>query len=347
MKHTQTIIKHFTNAMSTQITRLENVHRRVGDDWLPWFDPNDIMLYEGMIEWLNTLERETPKEEYLSTKPYRFMMELIPEYVNANIEQLCDEELNEITLFWNEYSKHKNSMSSTKIDSQKKNIIITGASNGIGRAIAAKLSQNYRIITIDKIESEDKNIAFYKCNLSNRKALLETIKQIKEEYNSLFALINNAGFGLFKPLDEQSLEEWDSVLATNLNAPYILSKAFAPLLSQSNGHIINISSTRALMSEAGTESYSASKGGLSALTHALAISLAHSVKVNSISPGWINTDTNFTPSSEDNAQHPCGRVGTPQDIVEVVEFLLSSSGFITGSDFVIDGGMTKKMIYSY
>ena len=99
------------------------------------------------------------------------------------------------------------------------------------------------------------------------------------------------------------------------------------------------------MSEVGTEAYSASKGGISSLTHALSISLSPEVKVNSITPGWINTDENYLPTKNDNFQHPIGRVGVPDDVVDVVKFLLKNRGFITGSDFVIDGGMTKKMIY--
>ncbi|WP_044419436.1 SDR family NAD(P)-dependent oxidoreductase [Halarcobacter anaerophilus] len=226
-----------------------------------------------------------------------------------------------------------------------KNIIITGASNGIGKAIAQSLRKKYNIINIDKEENSVEGITFYKCDLGDKEELLNTILKIKEETDSLYALINNAGFGIFKPLEEQSIEEWESVLNVNLKAPYILSKEFSHLLKKSHGHIINISSTRALMSEAGTESYSASKGGISSLTHALSISLAPKVKVNSISPGWINTDESYTPTPQDDFQHPCGRVGIPQDIVDTVKFLLKNRGFITGSDFVIDGGMTKKMIY--
>jgi NAD(P)-dependent dehydrogenase (short-subunit alcohol dehydrogenase family) len=226
-----------------------------------------------------------------------------------------------------------------------KNIIITGASNGIGKAIAQGLRKKYNIINIDKEENSVEGITFYKCDLGDKEELLNTILKIKEETDSLYALINNAGFAVFKPLEEQSIEEWESVLNVNLKAPYILSKEFSHLLKKSHGHIINISSTRSLMSEAGTESYSASKGGISSLTHALSISLAPKVKVNSISPGWINTDESYTPTPQDDFQHPCGRVGIPQDIVDTVKFLLKNRGFITGSDFVIDGGMTKKMIY--
>lgn len=226
-----------------------------------------------------------------------------------------------------------------------KNIIITGASKGIGKAIAKNLRKKYNIINIDKEENSVEGITFYKCDLGDKDELLNTILKIKEDIDSLYALINNAGFGIFKPLEEQSIEEWESVLNVNLKAPYILSKEFSPLLKKSQGHIINISSTRALMSEAGTESYSASKGGISSLTHALSISLAPKVKVNSISPGWINTDETYIPTPQDDFQHPSGRVGIPQDIVDTVKFLLKNRGFITGSDFVIDGGMTKKMIY--
>ncbi|WP_421715418.1 SDR family oxidoreductase [Arcobacter arenosus] len=226
-----------------------------------------------------------------------------------------------------------------------KNIIVTGASNGIGKAIAKSLRKKYNIINIDKEEKDLKDVDFYKCDLSSKDELLKTIEKIKSKYNSIFALINNAGFGLFKPLQEQTYEEWDSVLNTNLRAPYILSKEFSIYLKQSKGHIINISSTRAIMSEKGTESYSASKGGISSLTHALALSLSPEVKVNSISPGWINIDENYKPTKEDKEQHLSNRVGKASDIVDTVKFLLKNKGFITGTNIVVDGGMTKKMIY--
>ena len=226
-----------------------------------------------------------------------------------------------------------------------KNIIITGASNGIGKAIAKELRKKYKVINIDIVKKELKNVDFYQCDLSSRKELLKTITKIKSKYDSIFSLINNAAICTFKSLEEQDINEWEKILNTNLTAPYILSKEFSGLLKKSKGHIINISSTRALMSEKGTEAYSASKGGISSLTHALAISLAPNVKVNSITLGWINTDENYKPTKQDNEQHPSGRVGTPDDIVDTVKFLLKNRGFITGSDFVIDGGMTKKMIY--
>ena len=226
-----------------------------------------------------------------------------------------------------------------------KNIIITGASKGIGKAIAKSLRKKYHIINIDIVENKMDGVDFYKCDLSDKGQLLKTINKIKSNIDTLFALINNAAIFSHKILEKQTFEEWENILSVNLTAPYILSKEFAIFLKESQGHIINISSTRALMSEVGTEAYSASKGGISSLTHALSISLSPEVKVNSITPGWINTDENYLPTKNDNFQHPIGRVGVPDDVVDVVKFLLKNRGFITGSDFVIDGGMTKKMIY--
>ena len=226
-----------------------------------------------------------------------------------------------------------------------KNIIITGASNGIGKELAKKLRKKYNIINIDIAKGKMTKVDFYKCDLSNKKDLLKTINKIKTKYNSIYALINNAAKSTFKALDEKTLEEWENTLSVNITAPYILSKEFATLLKESSGHIINISSTRAIMSESGTEAYSASKGAISTLTHALSMSLSPEVKVNSISPGWINTDKKYIATKEDNLQHPSGRVGVPSDVVDIVKFLLKNRGFITASDFVVDGGMTKKMIY--
>ncbi|MDD2894848.1 MAG: SDR family oxidoreductase [Aliarcobacter sp.] len=226
-----------------------------------------------------------------------------------------------------------------------KNIIITGASKGIGRVIAKSLRKKYHIINIDIVENKMDGVDFHKCDISDKGQLLKTINKIKSNIDSLYALVNNAAIFSHKILEKQTFEEWENILSVNLTAPYILSKEFASFLKESQGHIINISSTRALMSEVGTEAYSASKGGISSLTHALSMSLSPEVKVNSITPGWINTDENYLPTKNDNFQHPSGRVGVPDDVVDVVKFLLKNRGFITGSDFVIDGGMTKKMIY--
>ena len=150
-----------------------------------------------------------------------------------------------------------------------------------------------------------------------------------------------------KPLRTLTLAEWHRVIDTNLTAAFLLARAAEKPLRQARGAIVTIASTRALMSEAETESYSASKGGLLALTHALAISLAPDVRVNCVSPGWIETKDYAGLRRKDHAQHPAGRVGRPQDVAEIVAWLLDPkrSGFVTGANFVIDGGMTRKMIY--
>lgn len=163
----------------------------------------------------------------------------------------------------------------------------------------------------------------------------------------LHVLVNNAGLSWFGPLEEFSVAQFDRVLAVNLRGPYLCARYAAPLLrAAGEGAIINIASTRAIMSEPGGEAYGASKGGILALTHALAISLGPAVRVNAIAPGWI--DVAGEPlSAADHAQHPVGRVGCPGDIARACFFLgdPSESGFMTGQTMVIDGGMTRKMIY--
>jgi NAD(P)-dependent dehydrogenase (short-subunit alcohol dehydrogenase family) len=160
-------------------------------------------------------------------------------------------------------------------------------------------------------------------------------------------VVSNAGIMIRKPLRRLTLAEWHRVIDTNLTAAFLLTRAAEKPLRRACGAIVMIASTRALMSEADTESYSASKGGLLALTHALAISLAPDVRVNCVSPGWIETKHYAGLRRKDHAQHPAGRVGRPEDIAEIVAWLLDAkrSGFITGANFVIDGGMTCKMIY--
>jgi len=155
-------------------------------------------------------------------------------------------------------------------------------------------------------------------------------------------------------MKDLSLAEWNQVIGTNLTGSFLLAKHCGDHLQRNNGRIVNIASTRALMSEPDTEAYAASKGGIVALTHALALSLGPQVTVNCISPGWIETcewkkqSARHTAkhSDADKAQHPVGRVGKPEDIASLVAYLVSpEASFITGANFVVDGGMTRKMIY--
>ncbi len=168
-----------------------------------------------------------------------------------------------------------------------------------------------------------------------------------DRFGRLDALVSNAGIMIRKPLRRLSLDEWYRVIDTNLTAMYLFARAAEKPLRKARGAIVAIASTRALMSEPDTESYSASKGGIVALTHALAISLGPDVRVNCVSPGWIATRDYSALRRKDHIQHPAGRVGKPQDVAEIVAWLLDGerSGFVTGADFVVDGGMTRKMIY--
>ena len=159
-------------------------------------------------------------------------------------------------------------------------------------------------------------------------------------------LVNNAGVSIFKPIDELSVGEWNDIISTNLSGMFYCVKFVKPFLSASSA-IVNIASTRAIMSEPDGEAYGASKGGIVALTHALAVSLSPKTRVNCVSPGWIEVKDYENLSEADHAQHPAGRVGYPDDVAETVAHLLSEkAGFITGQNIVIDGGMTKKMIYT-
>ena len=183
------------------------------------------------------------------------------------------------------------------------------------------------------------------CDVSDEGAVAELLRSVEATEGRLDALICNAGFMIRKPIAELSLTEWSSVLATNLTSTFLLVRAAEALLRAARGSVVTIASSRARMSEPNTESYAASKGGLVALTHALAMSLGPDVRVNCISPGWILTK-GPEPSAEEHAFHPVGRVGREQDIAGLAAFLVGpDAGFITGAEFVVDGGVTRKMIY--
>ena len=173
-------------------------------------------------------------------------------------------------------------------------------------------------------------------------ALVDSITATEQR---LDALICNAGFMIRKPVAALLLAEWSAVLTTNLTSTFLLVREAEALLRAARGAVVTIASSRARMSEPDTESYAASKGGLVALTHALAISLGPDVRVNCISPGWIRTK-GPEPTAEEHAFHPAGRVGRVEDIAGLAAFLVGpESGFITGAEFVVDGGVTRKMIY--
>src|SRR5215472_10630019 len=233
--------------------------------------------------------------------------------------------------------------------------LITGGAKGIGRAIAGHLvSSGWQLSIIDLRDSglhrtfaRERNVLVIEGDVRDEGAAPGAVAATVRRYGRLDGIVCNAGIMILKPLRRLSLSEWRRVLDTNLTAAFLLARAAEKPLRKARGAIVTIASTRALMSEPNTESYSASKGGLLALTHALAISLAPEIRVNSISPGWIETNNYVALRQKDHRQHPAGRVGRPQDVAELVSWLLDGerSGFVTGANFVIDGGMTRKMIY--
>ena len=227
---------------------------------------------------------------------------------------------------------------------KKKVALVTGAAHGIGLGVArGMLEAGWAVFTTDLVEVKLKGVGFLAGDVGDPAHLKALVAACLELYGGLDCLVNNAGrMGERKPLAETTLEDWEPILRTNLTGPFLLARECSPHLAASQGSIVNIASTRATMSEPNTFAYSASKGGLLALTHSLAASLAP-VRVNCISPGWIDV-ANSTLSKADQEQHWAGRVGRPQDIAEAVLYL-ATAGFVTGTELIVDGGMTRKMIY--
>ena len=205
-----------------------------------------------------------------------------------------------------------------------------------------------------KAENLSEALAFFRVDVAEEKEVREAIQDSFQLFGNIGGLVNNAAIHANKPISELTLEEWNLVISVNLTGPFLCAKYAAPFLKKSGGSIINLCSTRAFQSEPDTEAYSASKGGIYSLTHALAMSLGPQVRVNCISPGWIDVSgvqkksraKQYQFSEEDHTQHPVGRVGKATDISNTVLFLLNpENDFITGQNFIIDGGMTRKMIY--
>ena len=219
-------------------------------------------------------------------------------------------------------------------------VIVTGGAQGIGKCIAEEFRKQGALVeVIDKQEGQDHFVG----DLSNRYAIEEFTKLVIEKYGKVDFIVNNA-LPLMKGIDECSYEEFEYALKVGVTAPFYMVKLLKNHLAE-GASIVNISSSRDRMSQPQTESYTAAKGGIAALTHALAVSLAGKARVNSISPGWIDTDYKVY-EGPDAYQQPAGRVGNPLDIANMVLFLCSEkAGFITGENICIDGGMTRQMIY--
>ncbi len=245
--------------------------------------------------------------------------------------------------------------------------IVTGGGQGIGKAIAKRFLDEQLNVVIAEIDQEAGKeteaqysslgeIKFIPTDIASEASVKNAIAETVATFGRLDILINNAAIANPEnsPIEQLSLETWNQLIAVNLTGAFLCTKYAVPHLRKHQGVIINIASTRALMSEPNTEAYSTAKGGILALTHALANSLGSDIRVNCISPGWIAVNdwqkqsTREEPqlTEQDHSQHPAGRVGKPEDIAEMVFYLASPAAtFITGANFVIDGGMTRKMIY--
>lgn len=224
-------------------------------------------------------------------------------------------------------------------------VVITGGAKGIGKCTAEMFRvEGAKVCVIDILpQQDDAADLYYRGDIADEATLRAFADRVIAEYGHIDYLINNA-LPLFKGIDSCTYDEFNYALRVGVSAPFMLTKLFRDHFAQ-GGAIVNISSSRDRMSQPRSESYTAAKGGIAALTHALAVSLAGKVRVNSVSPGWIET-SGAVYTGADAVQHPAGRVGKPEDIANMILFLCSDkAGFITGENICIDGGMTRLMIY--
>ena len=243
---------------------------------------------------------------------------------------------------------------------EKQVVIVTGGGSGIGQRIAIfYANEGAKVAVWDKdldglertkelLSKSGYQASTYVIDISVPDAIVATMRQVFENLGRIDILINNAGLGKTCSPFDLSVENWDYVLNTNLRATFLCSREAAKFMRYRNGgSIVNIASTRALMSEPNTEAYAASKGGILSLTHAMAISFgSDKITVNAISPGWIETGDYQHLKKTDHLQHPAGRVGKPDDVARACLYLTHpENDFLTGTNIVIDGGMTRKMIY--
>nr|WP_276583974.1 SDR family oxidoreductase [Pseudomonas sp. RIT-PI-AD] len=240
--------------------------------------------------------------------------------------------------------------------------LVTGAARGIGLGISAWLiAEGWKVVLADTDRLRGSKVAkalggnawFVALDVSQENQVVTSVAEVLGQFGRLDALINNAALTdpYNTPLHQLPLSEWNRVLATNLGGPLLLAKHCAEYLRAHKGAIVNLTSTRARQSEPNGEAYAASKGGLLSLTHALAVSLGPDIRVNAVSPGWIDARDpgarrGAPLDAEDHRQHPAGRVGDVEDVASLVAWLVSEdAGFVTGQEFIVDGGMTRKMIY--
>lgn len=240
-------------------------------------------------------------------------------------------------------------------------VIVTGAAQGIGREVAvAYARKGANVVFADRneeegaaaaaaVRNEGYNAIFVECDVRNEEDIIRLIRTVEEEYGGIHILINNAGVAAWRSPYELTVDEWDDILNSNVRSCFLATREAAKVMKRNSngGSVVNMTSTRAFMSEPDTEAYAASKGAIAALTHAMAISLGKdNIQVNCISPGWIETAGYEQLRPKDHEQHPSGRVGTPEDIAKACLYLTQvGNDFVTGTNIVIDGGMTRKMIY--